>query len=92
MAASLLPVSLPTDVWVDIYAATGISVGTKINVQNRRVDEVFMTEASIEPSGLIADMGGNFLVGKNFFTNVDGNIGAWAISTRGGMLQVEEAV
>ena len=91
MSTSLLPVSLPADTWVDLYLSTGISVGTQLIIQNRRTDEVFLTESAVEPSGLIASLGGNPLVGKEFFTNVTGNVGAWAYSYKGGSLQVEEA-
>jgi hypothetical protein len=91
MSTSLLPVSLPADTWVDLYLSTGISVGTQLIIQNRRTDDVFLTESAVEPSGLIASLGGNPLVGKEFFTNVTGNVGAWAYSYKGGSLQVEEA-
>lgn len=91
MSTSLLPVPLPADTWVDLYSSTGISVGTQLIVQNRRTDDVFLTESAAEPSGLIASLGGNQLVGKEFFTNVAGNVGAWAYSYKGGSLQVEEA-
>jgi hypothetical protein len=91
MSTSLLPVSLPADTWVDLYLSTGISVGTQLIIQNRRTDDVFLTESAVEPSGLIASLGGNPLVGKEFFTNVTGNVGACAYSYKGGSLQVEEA-
>lgn len=91
MSTSLLPVPLPPETWVDLYLSTGISVGTQLIIQNRRTDDVFLTESAVEPSGLIADLGGNPLIGKEFFTNVAGNVGAWAYSYKGGSLQVEEA-
>lgn len=90
MSTSLSPVSLPANTWVDLYSVTGISVGTQLIIQNRRTDDVFLSESAIEPSGLIADIGGNKLIGKEFFTNVIGNVGAWAYSEKGGSLQVEE--
>ncbi len=91
MSTSLVPVSLPIDTWVDLYLSTGISVGTQLIIQNRRTDDVFLSESVSAPTGLIADLGGNPLVGKKFFTNATGNIGAWAYSSKGGSLQVEEA-
>lgn len=91
MSTSLPPISLPADTWVDLYLSTGISVGTQLIIQNRRTDDVFLTESATEPSGLIASLGGNVLVGKEFLNNRTGNIGAWAHSRKGGSLQVEEA-
>jgi len=91
MSTSLLPVSLPADTWVDLYSSTGLSVGAQLIIQNRRTDDVFLTESATLPSGLIASLGGNPLVGKEFFINVAGNVGAWAYSYKGGSLQVELA-
>jgi hypothetical protein len=91
MSTSLLPVSLPANTWVDLYASTSVSVGIRLIIQNRRTTSVFLTESATEPSGLIASLGGNPTSGKAFFTNVAGNVGAWAYSERGGMLQVEVA-
>ena len=89
MPASKLPISLPERTWVDIYNSTGISVGTQLIIQNRRDDDVFLSESATEPTGSINDIGGNQLVGKVFFTNDPGNIGAWAYSVKGGSIQVE---
>ena len=88
MSTSLLPVSLPADTWVDLYLSTGISVGTQLIIQNRRTDDVFLSESAIEPSGLIEDLGGNKLVGKEFYSNAQGSVGAWAYSAKGGSIQV----
>jgi len=89
MSTSLIPVPLPAETWVDIYDSTGLSIGTKLIIQNRRSDDVFLSESASAPTGLIADIGANPLVGKQFFTNLTGNIGAWAYSIKGGLLQVE---
>ena len=89
MSTSLTPVSIPPDTWVDLYLSTGLNVGAQLIIQNRRTDDVFLTESATEPSGLIASLGGNPLTGKQFFTNVAGNVGAWAYSYKGGSLQVE---
>lgn len=91
MSTSLSPVSLPVETWVDLYAATGITIGVQLIIQNRRTDDVFLSESVSAPTGLIADLGGNQLVGKKFFTNTTGNVGAWAYSVKGGSVQVEEA-
>lgn len=86
MATSLPPVKISRNEWVDLYAATGISVGTRIVIQNIGKSEVILTEASIEPT---ANFGQNKLPSREFFTNVAGNVGAWAYSGRGSKLQVE---
>jgi len=91
MSTSLSPVSLPANTWVDLYVSTGISVGAQLIIQNRRTDDVFLSESATEPSGLVNNLGGNKLVGKEFITNISGNEGAWAYSEKGGSLQVEEA-
>ena len=91
MSTSLPPVSLSPETWVDIYAETGLTIGTKLIIQNRRSDDVILSESVLAPTGLIADLGANPLVGKQFFTNSAGNVGAWAYSAKGGLLQVEVA-
>tara|TARA_R100000544_G_scaffold17462_1_gene8342 strand:- start:1291 stop:1557 length:267 start_codon:yes stop_codon:yes gene_type:complete len=88
MAQSLPEVDLPVGEWVDLYAETGIAVGTKIIIQNTGSSDVFLSESSSVPS---SQVGFNILIPRDFFTNDDGNIGAWAISELGTNLQVEEA-
>lgn len=89
MAQSLPPVNLPVETWVDIYAATGITVGTKLIVQNTGSSAVSLVESASAP---LVGTGSNELLPRVFFTNVNGNIGAWVKSKTGGKLQVEEAV
>jgi len=86
MSTSLPPVILPRNKWVDIYAETGITAGTKIIIQNIGKDEVVLTESATEPD---SGYGLNKLPSRNYVTNSDGNIGAWAYSSRGSKLQVE---
>jgi len=88
MATSLPPVILPRNKWVDIYAETGILVGTSIIIQNIGKDEVILTESATEPT---SGYGHNKLPSRQFFTNGTGNIGAWAYTSRGSKLQVEAA-
>ena len=88
MAQSLPSVNLPVETWVDIYAATGIVAGTKLIIQNTGSSVVKLVESATEP---LVDTGYNSLPTREFFTNADANVGAWAKSKTGGSLQVEEA-
>ena len=87
MATSLSPVTIPGNIWVDLYAETGILVGTKIIVQNSGSSEVKLTESAGQPP--LTNVGVNPLRVRDFFTNIDGNVGAWAFSDTGTTLQVE---
>lgn len=88
MSTSLPPVILPRNVWVDLYAETGITTGTQLIIQNIGKDEVTLTEASVEP---VSGYGLNKLPTRNYVSNAAGNVGSWAYSSRGSKLQVEEA-
>lgn len=88
MATSLPSVRIPKNKWVDLYAATGIVVGTQIIVQNIGSGEVDLTESAAMPN---AASGRNKLEPRLFFTNKAGNVGGWAYSKVGTILQVEEA-
>ena len=86
MATSLPSVLIPPNQWVDLYAATGISVGTQIIVQNIGSSEADLTESAAEP---ISSDGFNPIPPREFFTNAAGNVGAWAFSRDKTTLQVE---
>ena len=88
MAQSLPPVNLPVETWVDIYEATGITVGTKLIVQNTGSSAASLVESATVP---LVGTEYNELLPRLFFTIVAGNIGAWVKSKTGGTLQVEEA-
>jgi hypothetical protein len=88
MPQSLPSVILPRNKWVDLYAETGITIGTSIIAQNTGKDEIILTESLAEPVGAV---GHHKLPTREFFVNSAGNIGAWALSSRGSKLQVEEA-
>ncbi len=87
MSKSLPPVVLPRNVWVDLYAETGITTGVKLIIQNTGKSEVMLTEDDTKP---FSGYGHNKLPPREFFTNDSGSIGAWAFSSRGSKLQVEE--
>ncbi|HHZ69085.1 MAG TPA: hypothetical protein EYN54_02120 [Methylococcaceae bacterium] len=88
MSTSLPPVILPRNVWVDIYAETGIAAGTKLIIQNIGRDETVLTESATQPT---SGYGLNKLPSRQYVTNEASNVGAWAYSSRGTKLQVEEA-
>lgn len=87
MAASLPSVPIPPNTWVDLYDATGITLGVQIIVQNIGTSEVKLTESVAEP--VSDDVGGNPLQTREFFTNDPRNVGAWAFANTGSLLQVE---
>ena len=87
MAQSLPSVSLPAGVWVDLYAATTISVGTKLVVQNIGQTEVRVTESVAQPTTLV---GNNIIYPSDYVTSQSATpVGAWARSRNPGLLQVE---
>lgn len=78
MADTLQNITLPENTWVDVYNASGISVGTAISVQNIGVADVYLTVRSTQPP-----------VGYNAYNvvqrdngvrlrNTKGDSGAWA--------------
>ena len=88
MATSLPPVKIPVNTWVNLYLATGISVGTQIIVQNTGSSEAVLTESATLPVGVV---GVNAIIPRAYLTNAATNVGAWAFSQLGTTLQVEEA-
>lgn len=97
MATSLPPVYLPANQWVDLYAETGIAVGTQINAHNPYQVNVYLTEASSEPDQLEATpsartVGVSILRQAQDRRNLSGAVGAWAIAFKDTTIQVEEVV
>jgi len=88
MAQSLPPVSIPKNTWIDLYAATGITAGVRMIIQNTGSADAILTESTAEPA---TSVGNNALQPKEYLTNNSANIGAWAFSELGTKLQVEEA-
>ncbi len=89
MADTLPNVTLNPNTWVDLYAATGVPVGTAIGVSNVGVSDVYLTVAATQPPlGFDAY---DVLQRKNGvrLRNSDGDSGAWAFSPNcGGKVQV----
>lgn len=81
MAATLPNVVLPANTWVDIYAATGIAVGTKIIVENLGSAPVDLVSAATAPLTPVADGFSRCYTGKlNEKVNEESDPGAFAIS------------
>ena len=88
MTTSKQPVILVPNVWVDLYAETGITVGAKIIVQNNGSITARLSESVGEP---ISTTGYNSIAPFKFLTSADTPVGAWAYCTSNARLQVEEA-
>ncbi len=91
MATSLSPVRVNPNVWVDLYDATGISVGVKIIIQNVGSSPAQLTEAATVPPIPLGTTGVNIISDREYLTNATSAVGAWAFSKLGTTLQVEEA-
>jgi len=87
MATSLTPVTLPANTWVDLYNATGISVGAQLIIQNTGKDEARLSESVAEP---LSTTGYNNLLLNTYLASSSTPVGAWVMSRLGTTLQVEE--
>ncbi len=88
MADTLNNVLLPKNVWVDLYAASGIVVGTRIIVENLGATPVKLTTKATEPTD--AD-GFQYAQQRSQKVNDTGDSGAWAISVGiDGLVNVKE--
>lgn len=89
MADTLNNTPLIANVWIDIYAATGITVGTKIIIQNLGTASVRLAASALEPSG----DGFKRAASGQQATNDAGDLGAWVYSpVVDGEINVSEAV
>lgn len=88
MATSLEPITIPARTWVNLYAATGITVGVQIIIQNTGGRDAKLSESAAEPT---STTGFNSIPPYRYLTNTASSVGAWAFSTSGTLLQVEEA-
>lgn len=89
MAQTLPSVALPRNQWIDLYDATGITVGNQIVIQNIGTSDAILFEDNSEPPAV--PQGKNNIKVGGYLTNKAGNIGAWGLSRDGSELQVEEA-
>lgn len=86
--ASRPPVLLPAGEWVDLYDATGITVGTKLSVHNNGSAMAILSDIAQKP---VSGFGYDNIAPNQFLNSPDTPDGVWAMSDRGSILQVEEA-
>ena len=90
MADTLPDVVLPAKTPVDLYAATGITVGTQVSVQNVTSGDVRVYVGATAPTMGVS--GGALLVPGQEGKNQANDSGLWAWSVTGGAVQVVEVV
>lgn len=87
--AQLPPVILPKNEWVDLYAATGITVGAQLRIHNNSDFEAYLSDSLTEP---LPNYGFDRISADRFLTTVGTPSGVWARANREVTLQVEEVV
>jgi hypothetical protein len=88
MATSLPFVTLPSNTWVDLCAATGLDPGKLLIVQNIGSSVTFLVESATQPAN---SSGYNVLCPREYAASAAFNVGSWALSELGTTLQVEKA-
>lgn len=91
MATSTPPVTLPSNTWIDIYDATGISVGTQVTIQNTGSNVTLLSESATEPTLTFKQTGFNKVNPDTFLISAETPVGIWAYAKAGSRLQVEES-
>lgn len=95
MADTLQNITLPSNTWVDLYAATGIAVGTSLIVSNLGTKRVYLAESAATPPLPNDASEGYVYLEPN--TGIDKTFeltpsGAWAYSKRASKINVQETV
>lgn len=88
MATSLPQVVLPSKTWVDLYDATGITLGTQLIIQNTGGTEARLVESLAQPE---LTSGFNLIPERDFLTSAAAPVGSWAYAHSGTTLHIEEA-
>jgi len=81
-------VTLPPETWVDLYAVSGVTVGTQIDVVNITPNDARVVESATQPTG--SDDFIPVLFNGNIARNSTGSAGAWALCVGGGAVDVRE--
>jgi len=94
MADNISNVEIPQNTWVDLYAATGIAVGSQIVVENIGNNDVYLAVLATQPAN---DHAAYNVVKRppspNTMQNSEGDPGAWAYCPNsGGKLAVSAQV
>ena len=79
-------VILPAGIWVDLYAATGLTVGDQIDILNITPNDVRLVSSATEPSGTDDHVPVPYRSGIG--RNTLGDPGAWALCVGGGAVDV----
>ncbi len=93
MADTLQNIELQPNTWVDLYATSGIPVGTQITVENLSSTHVKLnagaTQPTIEMANASASGAYTPVTGYDSATNESGDTGAWAYSHSLGLVNVK---
>jgi hypothetical protein len=88
MADTRQNISIPRNVWTDIYSLTGVTVGAAISVENIGDSDIYLSVQATQPD-VQSD---SFVIierGDIPFRNSKGDSGAWAFApTSAGKLNV----
>ena len=90
MSDTLPDVVLPAKTPVNLYAETGITVGTKVSVQNVASGDVRVHVGAGTPAMGVS--GAALLLPGQSGENTQGDSGLWAWNVSGGAVQVVEVV
>lgn len=90
MADTSPDVILPPRTPVNLYAATGITVGTKVSVQNVTSNDVRIHVGPVQPTMGVS--GASLLRPGEAGENETGDSGLWAWSVTGAAVQVAEVI
>jgi hypothetical protein len=82
MADTRSDISVPTGAWLNLYTASGVTVGTEVSVINKGSGTFFVFISATAPSILPATKGIPVYVGSasNAVTIPAGSSGLWAFS------------
>ena len=83
-------ISLPARTFVDVYDATGITVGTQLIFTNLTPNDVRLHDSATIP--VVGDDHFPLLFGRGSVLNETGDAGSWAMCVAGGAIDVKEAV
>ncbi len=89
MTDTLPDVILLEEEYQDLYAATGITVGKALLIQNKTMSNLFLQEGLTQPdpddrSGILVDVNPNYL-----WSITSGSSGVWAFGA--GPIHIQEA-
>lgn len=83
-------VKLPPGIYVDLYDATGITVGDKIEALNITPNDVSLFSTVAQPNGSEDHI--PLLFGRGKGQNDAGDVGAWAVCVGGGAIDIKEVL